>query len=68
MLDSIAIMISSVCIFILSVCIIILEIDNFRIKKRLNEIVGILELQEKANKLNAKMINGLYAKKWNEKE
>ncbi len=61
MLDSIAIM-------ILSVCIIILEIDNFRIKKRLNEIVEILELQEKAYRLNLKMIKGLYAKKWNEKE
>ena len=61
-------MLDSIAIIILSVCIIILEIDNFRIKKRLNEIVEILELQEKAYRLNLKMINGLYAKKWNEKE
>lgn len=61
MLDSIAIM-------ILSICVLISIIDIYRIKKRLNEIVGILELQEMTNKLNAKMMNELYVKKWNEKE
>lgn len=56
----------SISIIILCVCMIILAIDNFRIKKRLNEIVDILELQDKTSKIQSKMLSSLYAKKWNE--
>lgn len=54
-------------VFLLSICIIILEIDVYRMKKLINEIIDYLEMQDEINKKSLDMFSRIISKKEDEK-
>lgn len=54
-------------VFLLSICIIILEIHVYKMKKQINGIIDILEMQDQINKKNLEMFSRIIGKKEDEK-